>query len=70
MCDMIFLCHQEDLLEKQPVMVWSDGMELEIDDTNEINEDTILVTGFTVRYIEDIVRSITWHSFVVILQQG
>ena len=26
-------------------------MEFEIDDSNEINEDTIIVTGFTARYL-------------------
>ena len=40
---------QEDLLEKQKLIVFSDGINFEIDDTNEINEDTIVVTGFTTR---------------------
>ena len=41
---------QEDLLEKQPALICNDGLELELDDTNNINEDTIYVTGFTVRW--------------------
>ena len=37
-------------MEKQPALVCNDGLELELDDTNNINEDTIYVTGFTVRW--------------------
>ena len=37
------------MLEKQPVLICNDDMNFEFDDTNEINEDTIIVTGFTVR---------------------
>ena len=37
-------------MEKQPALVCNDGLELEMDDTNNINEDTIYVTGFTVRW--------------------
>ena len=40
---------QEDLLEKQKLIVFSDGISFEIDNTNDINEDTIIVTGFTTR---------------------
>ena len=37
-------------MEKQPALICNDGLELEMDDTNNINEDTIYVTGFTVRW--------------------
>ena len=37
------------MLEKQPVLICNDDMNFEFDDSNEINEDTIIVTGFTVR---------------------
>ena len=40
---------QENLLEKPNVLIYDDEM-FEFDDTNEINEDTIIVTGFTVRF--------------------
>ena len=36
-------------MEKQPVLICNDDMNFEFDDSNEINEDTIIVTGFTVR---------------------
>ena len=45
---MITLSLQENLLEKPNVLVYDDEM-FEFDDSNEINEDTIIVTGFTVR---------------------
>ena len=41
------------MLEKQPVLICNDGMDFEFDDTNEINEDTIIVTGFTVRSLDN-----------------
>ena len=40
---------QENLLEKPNVLIYDEEM-FEFDDTNEINEDTIIVTGFTVRF--------------------
>ena len=40
---------QENLLEKPNVLIYDDEM-FEFDDSNEINEDTIVVTGFTVRF--------------------
>ena len=43
------MLYKEDLLEKQPVLICNDDMNFEFDDSNEINEDTIIVTGFTVR---------------------
>lgn len=38
---------QENLLENPNVLIYDDEM-FEFDDSNEINEDTIVVTGFTV----------------------
>ena len=37
------------MLEKPNVLIYDDEM-FEFDDSNEINEDTIIVTGFTVRF--------------------
>ena len=38
------------MLEKPNVLIYDDEM-FEFDDSNEINEDTIIVTGFTVRFV-------------------
>ena len=40
------------MLEKPNVLIYDDEM-FEFDDSNEINEDTIVVTGFTVRFDEE-----------------
>ena len=37
------------MLEKPNVLIYDNEM-FEFDDSNEINEDTIVVTGFTVRF--------------------
>ena len=41
------------MLEKPNVLIYDDEM-FEFDDSNEINEDTIVVTGFTVRFVKEI----------------
>ena len=66
----MWFCFQEDLLEKQPVLICNDGMDFEFDDTNEINEDTIIVTGFTVRSLDNKYIIVCIYFLNFLFQQG